>query len=72
MQIEPLELLSPVDIAKMLQLHERTVQLFLKQGRIKGMKVGRKWRAYRADVEDYLVNQRQQAYAMAQEGGQRD
>jgi excisionase family DNA binding protein len=67
-----IELLSPGDIAKLLGLHERTVQLFLKQGKIKGMKVGRKWRAYRSDIEDYLAEQRQAAYAAAQAEGQRD
>lgn len=72
LQAEALELLSPGDIARMLQLHERTVQLFLKQGKIKGMKVGRKWRAYRTDVEDYLAGQRQLALVAAQEEGRRD
>jgi excisionase family DNA binding protein len=69
---EVLQLLDAKQIATMLGLHLRTVQHFLRTGRIRGMKVGKSWKAYPSDVQDYLAAQRQAALATAMEESTRD
>jgi excisionase family DNA binding protein len=52
------------EIAAMLGLHLRTVQLLFRRGKIRGMKVGRNWKAYQSDIDAYLQAQRQAALAV--------
>lgn len=41
------------DIAKYLQIGERTVHRYVKDGRIKAVKIGR-WRIARKDLQDFI------------------
>ncbi len=47
-------LLTPVDIAKSLQVKERTVVQWLRKGHLRGFKVGKEWRVSVNDLEAYL------------------
>jgi excisionase family DNA binding protein len=60
------------EIAMLLGLHLRTVQLLFRQGKIQGMKIGRSWKAYQSDIDAYLAAQRQAAVALAQAESRRD
>ena len=51
------------EIAAMLGLHLRTVQVLFRTGKIRGMKIGRSWKAYQSDIDAYLQAQRQAALA---------
>jgi excisionase family DNA binding protein len=51
---EDLRLLGSKELAELLGLHRRTVQTWLKDGRLPGMKLGRDWKARVSDVHAYL------------------
>ena len=51
------ELLDMSQAMEMLRISRPTFYRWLRQGRIKGMKVGRQWRFYREDVERFLRGQ---------------
>jgi excisionase family DNA binding protein len=55
---EDLRLLGSKELAELLGLHRRTVQAWLKEGRLPGMKLGRDWKARVSDVHAYLDAQR--------------
>jgi excisionase family DNA binding protein len=55
---EDLRLLGSKELADLLGLHRRTVQAWLKDGRLPGMKIGRDWKARVSDVHAYLESQR--------------
>ncbi len=48
------KLLTPVDIAKRLQVNERTVTQWLRKGQLRGFKVGKEWRVSVNDLEALL------------------
>ncbi len=48
------KLLTPVDIAKRLQVNERTVTQWLRKGHLRGFKVGKEWRVSVKDLEAFL------------------
>ncbi len=48
------KLLTPVDIAKRLQVNERTVTQWLRKGHLRGFKVGKEWRVSVKDLEALL------------------
>ena len=48
------KLLTPVDIANRLQVHERTVTQWLRKGHLRGFKVGKEWRVSVEDLEAFL------------------
>jgi excisionase family DNA binding protein len=52
MSEEPL--LTPEQIAKRLQVKERTVYSWLRSGQLRGVKLGRLWRVRPADFEAFL------------------
>jgi excisionase family DNA binding protein len=60
----PLRLYDAKEIATLLGLHLRTVQVMFKTGKLRGMKVGRNWKAYQSDIDAYLQAQRQIAAAV--------
>lgn len=49
-----LELLTVSEVAKTLGLHEITIRRHIKQGRLKALKVGRKVRIKREDLEEFM------------------
>lgn len=47
-------LLSPEDVAKQLNIATATVREYLREGRIKGMKVGKLWRVRESDLQKHI------------------
>jgi excisionase family DNA binding protein len=47
------ELLSVFEIAKRLQLHVKTVRNYVREGKLKAVRVGKQYRISRADVEAF-------------------
>lgn len=53
MMNEPEELLSVFEIARRLKLHVKTVRNYIRDGRLKAVRVGKQYRVSRADVEAF-------------------
>ena len=47
-------LLTPFDVAKRLQMNERTVTQWLRQGYLRGFKIGKEWRVSEEDLETFI------------------
>ena len=47
-------LLTPTDVANHLQVNERTVTLWLRQGHLRGFKIGKEWRISTRDLDNFL------------------
>ena len=47
-------LLTPSDVAKRLQMNERTVTQWLRNGHLRGFKIGKEWRVSEIDLEAYI------------------
>lgn len=47
-------LLTPPQVAKHLQVNERTVTQWLRQGHLRGFKIGKEWRVSERDFEAFL------------------
>jgi len=52
-------LLRPEEVAELLQVSRRTVVRWLKEGRLKGVRVGRLWRVREEDLEMFLRVERE-------------
>jgi len=52
-------LLRPEEVAELLQVSRRTVVRWLKEGRLKGVRVGRLWRVREEDLEMFLRLERE-------------
>ncbi len=50
---EPQDLLSIFEIAKRLKLHVKTVRNYVREGRLKAVRIGKQYRISRADVEAF-------------------
>ena len=50
---QPQELLSIFEIAKRLKLHVKTVRNYVRDGRLKAVRIGKQYRISRADVEAF-------------------
>jgi len=50
---ESQEFLSVFDIAKRLQLHVKTVRNYVREGRLKAVRIGKQYRIARADLEAF-------------------
>jgi excisionase family DNA binding protein len=48
------ELLLPAEVARILRVTPRTVERYCKQGKLRAVKVGRRWRIPRSALEDLL------------------
>ncbi len=48
------KLLTPTDVANRLQVHERTVTVWLRKGHLRGFKVGKEWRISSDDLQAFL------------------
>ncbi len=47
-------LLTPSDVAKRLQMNERTVTQWLRKGRLRGFKIGKEWRVSDVDLDAFI------------------
>ncbi len=52
------QLLTPAQVGERLQLTERTVYEWLRDGRLAGLKLGRLWRVRSEDLEAFLERSR--------------
>ena len=52
------QLLTPAQVAERLQVTERTVYEWLRDGRLVGLKLGRLWRIRSEDLEAFLERSR--------------
>ena len=48
------KLLTPPQVAKHLQINERTVTQWLRRGHLRGFKIGKEWRISSRDLEAFL------------------
>ncbi len=48
------QLLTAAQVAERLQLHERTVTSWLRQGYLRGFKLGKEWRVSPDDLQAFL------------------
>ncbi len=48
------KLLTPLDVADRLQVNERTVNIWLRKGRLRGFKIGKEWRISPDDLQAFL------------------
>jgi excisionase family DNA binding protein len=46
--------LTPFDVAKRLQMNERTVTQWLRNGHLRGFKIGKEWRISELDLDAFL------------------
>ncbi|MFH0834666.1 MAG: helix-turn-helix domain-containing protein [Patescibacteria group bacterium] len=50
-------ILTPDQVGEMLQLHPFTILNYIKDGKLRGAKIGRVYRIRESDVEQFLDNQ---------------
>jgi excisionase family DNA binding protein len=50
------EYLTPEEVAEKLRVHWRTVYVWLRSGKLKGVKAGRLWRISEEALEEFLEN----------------
>ncbi len=48
------KLLTPTDVANRLQVNERTVTVWLREGHLRGFKIGKEWRISPDDLQAFL------------------
>ena len=48
------KLLTPPQVAKHLQVNERTVTQWLRLGHLRGFKIGKEWRVSERDLDNFL------------------
>ena len=48
------KLMTPPQVARRLQVNERTVTQWLRRGHLRGFKIGKEWRVSTRDLEDFL------------------
>ncbi len=48
------KLLTPAQVAERLQIHERTVTRWLRDGYLRGFKLGKEWRIAPADLDSFM------------------
>lgn len=60
-------LLTPEQVAKRLQLTPHTIYVWLRAGRLPGIKLGRRWRVKEEDLESYLDDRRGEEASMPAE-----
>lgn len=55
MEVKTLDKVYTVEeVAKILNIHPHTIRLWLKSGKLKGVKVGRYWRVKENQLQDFL------------------
>jgi len=54
---EDMQMLNPRQVAEILGVHQKTVHLWLRSGRLQGIKISyRAWRIPRAALDDFITN----------------
>lgn len=48
------ELLTVNEVAQILKIHPFTIRLWLKQGKLSGVKIGGRWRVRRSALEGFI------------------
>ena len=48
------KLLTPPQVARHLQVNERTVTQWLRRGHLRGFKIGKEWRVSARDLDNFL------------------
>jgi excisionase family DNA binding protein len=48
------KLLTPAQVAERLQIHERTVTRWLREGYLRGFKLGKEWRIAPSDLMSFM------------------
>ena len=48
------KLMTPPQVARRLQVNERTVTQWLRKGHLRGFKIGKEWRVSTRDLEAFL------------------
>ncbi len=59
------KLLTPAQVAERLQNHERTVTRWLRDGYLRGFKLGKEWRIAPADLSAFLERHANQPFDQA-------
>ncbi len=59
------KLLTPAQVADRLQIHERTVTRWLRDGYLRGFKLGKEWRIAPADLNAFIEKHANQPLDMA-------
>jgi excisionase family DNA binding protein len=57
------KLLTPEQVAERLVVTPRVVKEWLRQGKLKGVKVGKMWRVYESDLEAFLRPSNREAHS---------
>jgi len=52
------ELLTTAEVAKILRVSDKTVLRIIEAGQLPAVRVGKRWRVSRADLQEYLSRQR--------------
>ena len=52
------EILTLQDVARLLKVHEKTVYTMARSGELPGFKVRGQWRFKRADLDDWIAEQK--------------
>jgi len=59
-QIGDLKLYSVEDLSKLLDIQEKTIQQYLKAGKIKGRKLALRWYVTEQDMKDYFSHKEEE------------
>ncbi len=59
------KLLTPAQVAERLQNHERTVTRWLRDGYLRGFKLGKEWRIAPADLSAFMESYANQPFDQA-------
>lgn len=59
------ELLTPTQVAENIGIHERTVTRWLREGYLRGFKLGKEWRVASQDLEAFIQRHANQSGDMA-------
>ena len=58
---EKREILTLSEVASLLRVSHQTIYNMIKDGRLKGYKVGREWRFIKKDIDTYLLPEKSQS-----------
>lgn len=62
------EMLNIKQVQEILDISERTAFRLINSGELKGFKVGREWRFFQSDIDDYIERQRKKAEERLRDG----
>ena len=48
---------TPEEVAKMLKVEENTLRIWLREGKIKGCKIGSFWRIKEEDLKEFITSE---------------